>query len=55
MTTCGLSAFTNVFNAASLVTRKSHSSALLRIRMSFEWAKRFLTARTLGSIASAFA
>src|ERR1035437_8289920 len=54
VTTWGFSAVTKVFSSASLVTKKSHSTALLRIRMSFEWAKRFLRDRTRGSKASAF-
>src|ERR1035437_10412473 len=49
VTTWGCSAVTKVFSSASLVTKKSHSTALLRIRMSFEWAKRFLRDRTRGS------
>jgi hypothetical protein len=55
VTTWGFSAVSKVFSSVSLVTKKSHSTALLRIRMSLEWAKRFRRARTRGSKASAFA
>lgn len=53
--TCGFSAVTRFFSSASLVTKKSHSTALLRIRMSLECARRLLRDRTRGSRASAFA
>src|SRR5947209_20336609 len=40
VTTWGFSAVTNVFSFASRVTKKSQSTALLRMRISFEWANR---------------